>query len=77
MIYTSKKKGFLDFLKTGNWKYYTAFFVLFIAIIAVIITISAFQLSTAIGLYWITSSLFTVIQNMLVVRSGNHAKIKK
>ncbi|MGN0370605.1 MAG: immunoglobulin-like domain-containing protein [Butyrivibrio sp.] len=40
MIYTSKKKGFLDFLKTGNWKYYTAFFVLFIAIIAVIITIS-------------------------------------
>lgn len=43
----------------------------------VIITISAFQLSTAIGLYWITSSLFTVIQNMLVVRSGNHAKIKK
>lgn len=43
----------------------------------VIITISSFQLSTAIGLYWITSSLFTVIQNVLVMRSGNSAKIKK
>ncbi len=43
----------------------------------VIITISSFQLSTAIGLYWITSSLFTVIQNLLVARSGNSAKIKK
>ncbi len=42
-----------------------------------IITISSFQLSTAIGLYWITSSLFTVIQNLLVARSGNSAKIKK
>lgn len=46
-------------------------------IMVVIITISSFQLSTAIGLYWITSSLFTVIQNLLVKRSGNHAKIKK
>ena len=43
----------------------------------VVITISSFQLSTAIGLYWITSSLFTVIQNLLVARSGNSAKIKK
>ena len=44
----------------------------------VIITISSFQLSTAIGLYWITSSLFTVVQNMLVKRSKeNHARIKK
>lgn len=46
-------------------------------VMVVIITISSFQLSTAIGLYWITSSLFTVIQNLLVMRSGNHAKIKK
>lgn len=46
-------------------------------IMVVIITISSFQLSTAIGLYWITSSLFTVIQNLLVMRSGNSAKIKK
>ena len=43
----------------------------------VVITISSFSLSTAIGLYWITSSLFTVIQNLLVARSGNSAKIKK
>lgn len=46
-------------------------------IMVVIITISSFQLSTAIGLYWITSSLFTVIQNLLVKRSANYARIKK
>ena len=45
-------------------------------IMVIIITISSFQLSTAIGLYWITSSLFTVIQNLIVARSGNSAKIK-
>lgn len=43
----------------------------------VIITISSFQLSTAIGLYWVTSSLFTVFQNLIVMRGDNHAKIKK
>ena len=44
----------------------------------IIITISSFQLSTAIGLYWIVSSLFTVIQNELVKKgSGNSARIKK
>lgn len=44
----------------------------------IIITISSFQLSTAIGLYWIISSLFTVIQNELVKKgSGNSARIKK
>ena len=44
----------------------------------VIITISSFQLSTAIGLYWIISSLFTVIQNILVKKgSVNSARIKK
>ena len=43
----------------------------------VVITISSFQLSTAIGLYWITSSLFTIVQNMLVKGSGNSARIKK
>lgn len=46
-------------------------------IMVVVITISSFQLSTAIGLYWITSSLFTVIQNLLVMKRGNHARIKK
>lgn len=43
----------------------------------VIITISSLQLSTAIGLYWITSSLFTIIQNLLVKRGANSAKVKK
>ena len=38
----------------------------------VIITISSLQLSTAIGLYWITSSMFTVVQNKLV--EGKKAK---
>ena len=46
-------------------------------VMVVIITISSFQLSTAIGLYWITSSLFTIIQNLLVARSGNSARVKK
>ncbi len=46
-------------------------------VMVVIITISSFQLSTAIGLYWITSSLFTVVQNLLVQRGGNDARIKK
>lgn len=43
----------------------------------VIITFSSFSLSTAIALYWISSSLFTIGQNLLVMRSGNHARIKK
>ena len=43
----------------------------------VIITISSLQLSTAIGLYWITSNLFTIIQNLLVKRGTNSAKVKK
>lgn len=45
----------------------------------VVITISSFSLSTAIGIYWITSSLFTVIQNLLVMKRGNsnYARIKK
>lgn len=35
----------------------------------VFISITAFTLSTAIGFYWITSSAFTVVQNLLVQRS--------
>lgn len=46
-------------------------------IMVVVITISSFQLSTAIGLYWITSSLFTVIQNLIAKGSVNRARIKK
>ena len=46
-------------------------------VMVVVITISSFQLSTAIGLYWINSSLFTNIKNLLVMRGGNSARIKK
>ena len=46
-------------------------------IMVVVITISSFQLSTAIGLYWVTSSLFTVIQNLIAKGSVNRARIKK
>lgn len=42
-----------------------------------VITISSFNLSTAIGLYWIASSLFTIIQNALIKRGGNNVRIKK
>ena len=46
-------------------------------VMIVMITISSFQFSTAIGIYWVTTSLFTIIQNLFVMRSGNNAKIKK
>ena len=42
-----------------------------------VITVSSFNLSTAIGLYWIASSLFTIIQNALIKRGGNNVRIKK
>ena len=37
------------------------------------IVIAAFSLPVALGLYWITSSIFTVIQNLIVERK----KVKK
>lgn len=43
-------------------------------VMIVIITISSFSLSTAIALYWITSSLFTVVQNLLAKRRSNNAR---
>jgi len=39
------------------------------------ITIMSFSLSTAIGIYWITSSAFTIFQNLLVKRGEKNAKI--
>jgi len=41
---------------------YTLYFMI------AIITFSSFTLSSAIGLYWVTSNLFTIIQNKLVER---------
>jgi len=32
------------------------------------ILVAAFSLPVALGIYWITSSLFTIVQNMLVER---------
>ncbi|MEG2351362.1 MAG: YidC/Oxa1 family membrane protein insertase [Bacilli bacterium] len=46
-------------------------------VMIVVITISSFTLSTAVGLYWITSSLFTIIQNLLVKRGTANVRIKK
>ena len=40
MVYISKKKGIKDFFKTRNLKYYIAFLILFIAIIAVIVIVN-------------------------------------
>lgn len=45
-------------------------------IMIVVIGISSFSLSTAIGIYWISSSLFTIVQGVLVKRS-NKNEIKK
>ena len=33
-----------------------------------IITVSSFTIASAVGIYWITSNVFTIIQNMLVER---------
>lgn len=40
MVYISKKRGIKDFFKTRNMKYYIAFLVLFLAVIAAIIFVS-------------------------------------
>ena len=33
-----------------------------------LITYSSFTIASAVGIYWITSNLFTIIQNLLVER---------
>ncbi len=40
MVYISKKRGLKDFFKTKNLKYYIAFFMIFLTLIAVIVIIS-------------------------------------
>lgn len=47
---------------------YTIYFML------VFILIASFSLPTAIGIYWITSSLFTIFQNKMVERSKKKEK---
>lgn len=44
-------------------------------IMIVFISFAAFSLSTAIGIYWITSNIFTIVQNLLVKRSNKNESI--
>lgn len=50
---------------------YTIYFMLFFILIA------SFSLPAAIGIYWITSSLFTILQNKLVEKKKPTDKTKK
>ncbi len=43
-------------------------------IMVIIMTITAFSISTGIAIYWITSNIFTIIQNLLVKRGTADAK---
>jgi YidC/Oxa1 family membrane protein insertase len=40
----------------------------------VMMAITAFSISSGIAIYWITSNIFTIIQNLLVKRSANHGR---
>ena len=39
-----------------------------------VITLSSLTISSAIGLYWITNSGFTIVQNLIVKRRKNNGK---
>lgn len=47
---------------TGNSMKYTLYFMI------AIITYSSFTMASAVGIYWVTSNLLTIIQNLLVER---------
>ena len=47
---------------------YTLYFML------AIITYSSFTIASAVGIYWITSNVFTIIQNILVKRSVKNGR---
>lgn len=42
-------------------------------VMVVIMTITAFSISSGIAIYWVTSSVFTIVQNLLVKRGKKHA----
>lgn len=42
-------------------------------VMVVVMTITAFSISSGIAIYWVTSNVFTIIQNLLVKRGKNHA----
>ena len=41
----------------------------------VMIVIMSVFMSSAIGIYWITSNLFTIVQNLIVKRSNRNEKV--
>lgn len=45
-------------------------------VMVVMMTIMAFSISTGIAFYWTTTSLFTIVQNLLVKRGKENAKNK-
>lgn len=42
-------------------------------VMVVIMTITAFSISSGIAIYWVTSNVFTIVQNLLVKRGKKHA----
>ncbi len=42
-------------------------------VMVVIMTITAFSISSGIAIYWVTSNMFTIVQNLLVKRGKNNA----
>lgn len=45
-------------------------------VMVVVMTFTSFSISSGIAIYWVTSNVFTIIQNLLVKRMKNNAKIK-
>lgn len=62
VTFFSFKKTMKDQSTLGDQMKYSLYFML------ALILISSFQTPSAIGVYWITSSTFTIIQNLLVER---------
>lgn len=62
VTFFSFKKTMKDQSALGDQMKYSLYFML------ALILISSFQTPSAIGVYWITSSAFTIIQNLLVER---------
>ena len=40
----------------------------------VMMSITAFSISSGIGVYWVTSNIFTILQNMAVKRSVKNGR---
>ncbi len=40
----------------------------------VFMTFASFSISSGIAIYWVASNIFTIIQNLIMKRVGNHAK---